>query len=218
MQQSLKIRYYNLEYLNNAKYEAFLSAPKDINAVSKVLFMIIYQHSQTGKVTFSNREISNATNITIRGIQYALTQLEAEGIITRTFKDPEDIILEREEICLNEEKALEYLTLTRYDETYKNSKKRGLLRRLINQLNIRFKGYLENLVSEAKKLKNKMAIEKAQKRSKNYQKHLKWHLNKYNNYQEIEEEIDRDDLLETLKEMAKTYYRLGKKRRREQAN
>lgn len=218
MQQALKIRYYNLDFLNNADYKAFLSAPKDINAVAKVLFKIIYQHAQTGKVTFSNREISNDTNISIRGIQYALAQLEAEGIISRSYKDPEDIILERQEIILNEEKALEYLSLTRYDEAYKNGQKRGLLRRLINQLNIRFKGYLENLVNEAKQLKNKMAIEKAQKRAQNYQKHLKWHLTKYNNYLEVEEEIDRDDLLETLKDMATTYYRLGKKRRKQHNN
>src|SRR5690606_31094821 len=83
------------------------------------------------KLIFSNQYLAGKFYCTVSGLQDAYKVLEKDGIVSRTFKDENRH--DRSEFIIDMEKAIEWLSVTIYDQEYKAAPKRSLFKAFVNQ-------------------------------------------------------------------------------------
>ena len=146
-----KINGLQIEYINGINMNEYYAAPGTFVA-NKLLQKLMLQFSTSGKMIYSNQELMETFNVTRRGLQIAMTHLEAVGIVSRIFLDPETKYV-RTGFQINTEMALEWLKLTRKDVEHLD---RGDLKKhFVNQAVIKV-----NLF--ARKLRNIMKMKKSE--------------------------------------------------------
>lgn len=144
----------------------------------KVLYKVMTQYSYTGKVFYSNAELSEITGYAERTIQWALERLEASGYCKRTFADENRT--KRTGIELYEEAVIHLMGL-RPKEIAK-LERGNAAKHIRSQMPVYFK------LSEVKKISKRIATEKDQKK----RQALVEQLNAMNSmYREYDEYIDK---------------------------
>lgn len=172
-----KLKDLNLFKPNNIDINSWLAHGLGFSYV-KVLYKVITQYSYTGKVFYSNAELSDITGYAERTIQWALERLEASGYCKRTFADENRT--KRTGIELNEEAVISMMGL-RPKEILK-LERGNAAKHIRSQMPVYFK------LSEVKKLSRKITAEKDNKKKQA----LIEQLNAINSmYREYDEYVDK---------------------------
>ena len=144
----------------------------------KLLQKAILEYSQTGKVTYSNDHLIETFEVSRRGLQIAMSILEKEGIMKRTFSDP-DTKRHRTGFILDVDMAIVWLGCTTLSDEYKHAPRRSLFRAFVNQAVINIKSFAKELKKAIRITKNKEErkareeqIQQLNKKQKDYDKHV----------------------------------------------
>ncbi len=201
---SYALRLNKIEYVNNVERDDFFSA-SNANLISKLFlyFLEAGVRSNGNLFKISNRTLMNLLYASEREIQYILQQLEDLGFITikyekeRTSKKGIEArnVGKRLGIMIHTHEMLQYANISKYDDEYKQAKKRGWLRRLINQLPVRIVGFFNHAVAMAKRANDHMKLEALRKRQENYDRHVKAMQKRHQSYR-TEEDSEDVDLLD----------------------
>lgn len=202
---SYSLRLSKLEYVNNVERDEFFSA-SNANVISKLyLYMIEAGIRSNGKIfKISNRTLMNTFQASEREIQYQLQFFDDMGFITIKYEKERQSkqgiearnVGKRLGIIINTDEMLKYANISRYDEEYKQAKKRGWLRRLINQIPVRIAGFFNHAIAMAKKVNDQMKLEAIQKRQANYDRHIKAMQKRHKSYKGVvsDEAVDLLDV------------------------
>ena len=172
-----KLKDLNLFKPNNIDIQSWLAHGLGFSYV-KVLYKVITQYSYTGKVFYSNAELSDITGYAERTIQWALERLEASGYCKRTYADANRT--KRTGIELYEEAVIGMMGL-RPKEIAK-LERGNAAKHIRSQMPVYFK------LSEVKKISRKITAEKDNKKKQA----LIEQLNAINSmYREYDEYVDK---------------------------
>jgi len=172
-----KFKDLNLFKPNNIDIQSWLAHGLGFSYV-KVLYKVITQYSYTGKVFYSNAELSEITGYAERTIQWALERLEESGYCKRTFADENRT--KRTGIELYEEAIISLMGLR--PKEIARLDRGNAAKHIRSQMPVYFKS------SEVKKLSKRIASEKDQKK----RQALIEQLNAINSmYREYDEYVDK---------------------------
>jgi hypothetical protein len=186
------LRLEKIEYLNEVKKENFFSA-SNANVISKLFVYLMEQgiRSNGEPVKVGNMTMASDFHASERAIQYALDLFEELDLITRIYDKERTSKLASEggrnvgnrlgiQVNLNE--FLQYVNYTRYDAQYKEAKKRGWFRRLVNQLPIRIMGFFKHELKKAQRQADIAKIEDIRKRESHFKKYIKATVKRHKRY------------------------------------
>jgi hypothetical protein len=200
---SYAVKAYKFEYLNEASLDKFRRA-SGVNLITKVLtdFILISTSPSNDKIILSNVAMAERYNVTERGVQYVLAQIEELGLAKRIFSDENRH--DRVEIELNVSACIDWVTTTRYDQEYQSAQKRSPFRRFVNQTIIFLKDYLEKSLEMYRRKKSEDRVQRLQRKMINYKKHVKYHQKHFNGYMQHVKDVTQDVLDEAILSIAKT--------------
>jgi len=146
----------------------------------------------------------NLMHASEREVQYILQQLEDLSFITikyekeRTTKKGIEArnVGKRLGLYIHIDQMLNYANISKYDDEYKQAKKRGWLRRLINQIPVRIVGFFNHAIAMAKRANDQMKLEALHKRQENYERHVKAMQKRHKSYkhQALDEDVNLLDV------------------------
>ena len=203
-----QLRGYQIEYTGIIIHDHYKEGGTFIAV--KLLEKAILEYSQTGKVIYSNEHLIECFNVSRRGLQIAMGILEQEGIMKRTFSDPETK-RHRTGFILDVDMAIKWLGCTTLSDEYKQAPRRSLFRAFVNQAVITIKSFAKELKKAMRITKNKeerqareLKIQELNKKQKEYDQHVqrlnKRRLKRLTALGELE--IDQDEVIETIRSWA----------------
>ncbi|MBU1141329.1 MAG: GntR family transcriptional regulator [Firmicutes bacterium] len=174
-----------LEYINGINMTEYYAARGSFIA-TKLLQKLMLQFSTSGKLLFSNKELMDTFDVTRRGLQISISELEAIGIVHRTFADPETKYI-RTGFTLDVDMAIDWLKLTRKDV---EERPRGdLCKHFVMQAVIKVKMFARDLRKimrinqnqlERKEIQDK--LEKINEKQAEYESHIKYVIKRVGKY------------------------------------
>lgn len=207
-----KLNGLQLEYINGINMTEYYAARGSFIA-TKLLQKLMLQFSTSGKLLFSNRELMDTFDVTRRGLQISISELEVIGIVQRTFADPETKYI-RTGFTLDVDMAIEWLKLTRKDVL---DRPRGdLCKHFVMQAVIKVKMFARDLRKimrinqnqlERKEIQDK--LEKINEKQAEYESHVKYVIKRVGKYLSMDvSEANQDEKEATFsKWMAELEYR-----------
>lgn len=171
----------------------------------KLLQKAILEYSQTGKVIYSNDHLIGCFGVTRRGLQTAMTILEQEGIMKRTFLDP---VTKRHRtgFTLDINMAIDWLGTTNRSEAYHQAPKRSLFRAFVNQAVINIKSFARDLKKAMRITKNKQdrlmreeKIAELNRKQQEYDAYISYQIKRRQRMMKQEKETHTpEEVIETL--------------------
>lgn len=206
---SYALRLSKIEYVNDVERDEFFSA-SNANLISKLFLYLLEMGVRSNGEIFkiSNKTLMNLMHASEREVQYILQQLEDLGFISikyekeRTTKKGIEArnVGKRLGLYININEMLNYANISKYDDEYKQAKKRGWLRRLINQIPVRIVGFFNHAIAMAKRANDQMKLEALQKRQENYDRHVKAMQKRHKSYkhQALDDDVDLLDVYQMI--------------------
>ena len=165
-----------IEYIDGINMTEYYAAGGTFIA-TKLLQKLMLQYSTSGKLLFSNKELMDTFLVTRRGLQIAMSELEAVGIAKRTFLDP-DTKYVRTGFTLDIDLATKWLSLTAKD--VEDLPRGNLCKHFVMQAVIKVKMFARDLKKVLKVKKNEMdrqefqdKMESINAKQAEYEKHVK---------------------------------------------
>jgi len=176
---------------------------------TKLVQKMILQFSTSGKLTFSNQELMDTFGVTRRGLQISMLETEDEGILKRTFADPETKYV-RTGFSLDVEKAIEWLKLTRKD--VEDLPRGSICKHFVMQAVIKvntFSRMLKKVLrikdNENKRKEIQEKLEDLNAKQAEYEQHLKYVTKRVGKYIAVEaDESTVEEQKSVLKDWLKT--------------
>ena len=202
---SYALRLSKIEYVNDVERDEFFSA-SNANLISKLFLYLLEMGVRSNGDIFkiSNKTLMNLMHASEREVQYILQQLEDLSFITikyekeRTTKKGIEArnVGKRLGLYIHIDQMLNYANISKYDDEYKQAKKRGWLRRLINQIPVRIVGFFNHAIAMAKRANDQMKLEALHKRQENYERHVKAMQKRHKSYkhQALDEDVNLLDV------------------------
>lgn len=206
---SYALRLSKIEYVNDVERDEFFSA-SNANLISKLFLYLLEMGVRSNGEIFkiSNKTLMNLMHASEREVQYILQQLEDLGFISikyekeRTSKKGIEArnVGKRLGLYININEMLNYANISKYDDEYKQAKKRGWLRRLINQIPVRIVGFFNHAIAMAKRANDQMKLEALHKRQENYERHVKAMQKRHKSYkhQALDDDVDLLDVYQMI--------------------
>ncbi len=207
-----KLNGLQLEYIDGINMNDYYAAGGSFIS-TKLLQKLMLQYSTSGKLIYSNRELMDTFHVTRRGLQISISELEAIGIVHRTFTDPQTKYV-RTGFTLDVDMATKWLSMTRKD--VENRPRGDLCKHFVMQAVIKVKMFARELKKILKIKKNELdrkeiqeKLEKINEKQAEYESHIKYIVKHAGKYLNIEfTEADQDDLESTFsKWMSELDYR-----------
>lgn len=202
---SYALRLSKIEYVNDVERDEFFSA-SNANLISKLFLYLLEMGVRSNGEIFkiSNKTLMNLMHASEREVQYILQQLEDLGFIYIKYEKERASkkgiearnVGKRLGLYIDINEMLNYANISKYDDEYKQAKKRGWLRRLINQIPVRIVGFFNHAIAMAKRTNDQMKLEALQKRQENYERHVKAMQKRHKAYkhQALDENVDLLDV------------------------
>jgi len=206
---SYALRLSKIEYVNDVERDEFFSA-SNANLISKLFLYLLEMGVRSNGDIFkiSNKTLMNLMHASEREVQYILQQLEDLGFISikyekeRTTKKGIEArnVGKRLGLFIHIDQMLNYANISKYDDEYKQAKKRGWLRRLINQIPVRIVGFFNHAIAMAKRANDQMKLEALHKRQENYDRHVKAMQKRHKSYkhQTLDDNVDLLDVYQMI--------------------
>ncbi len=197
-----KLNGLQIEYIDGINMVEYYSAHGSFIA-TKLLQKLILQYSTSGKLLYSNQELMDTFHVTRRGLQIAMSELEAVGIVTRTFADPETKYV-RTGFALDVDMIIQWLKLTNKD--VEDLPRGNMCKHFVMQAVIKVKMFARDLKKTLQIKKNKEntkeiqeKLEKLNQKQADYESHCKRIFNRTSKYVSMEAlEADQEALELTL--------------------
>lgn len=197
-----KLNGLKLEYVDGINMHDYYAAGGTF-ITTKLLQKLMLQYSTSGKLIYSNKELMDTFHVTRRGLQIAASELEAIGIASRTFKDPETKYV-RTGFTLDVDMATKWLSMTRKD--VEDLPRGNLCKHFVMQAVIKVKMFARDLKKILKIKKNELdrkeiqqKLEKINEKQAEYESHIKFIIKHAGKYLNIElTEADQDVLESTF--------------------
>lgn len=121
----------------------------------KLTQLFIMNVSRGNELNFSNNYLIGRFNCSESGLQDAFKIAESNNIFKRKIGASSNGKTERYGFELNIEQAIEWMSVSKYDNSYKNAPKRSLFKAFVNQSVIFIKDTARRIKDELKEFKNK---------------------------------------------------------------
>ena len=184
-----KLNGHQLEYIDGINVDSFYQAGGSFIS-TKLLQKMMLQYSTSGRLIYSNQELMDTFGVTRRALQISISELEAVGILKRTFADP-DTKYVRTGFTLDVDMAIEWLKLTRNDVA---DRPRGdLCKHFVMQAVIKVKMFARELKKVLRIKQNELQREEIQAKLEDlnakqaeYEKHVGYITKRTSKYIAIE--------------------------------
>jgi hypothetical protein len=178
-----------IEYIDGINMVEYYSAHGSFIA-NKLLQKLILQYSTSGKLLYSNQELMDTFLVTRRGLQIAMSELEAVGIATRTFADPDTKYI-RTGFALDVDMIILWLKLTNKD--VEDLPRGNMCKHFVMQAVIKVKMFARDLKKALRVKQNEentkeiqAKLEKLNEKQADYESHCKRIFNRTSKYMSIE--------------------------------
>ena len=210
---SYALRLNKIEYVNDVELDEFFSA-SNANLISKLFLYLLEMGVRSNGEIFkiSNKTLMNLMHASEREVQYILKQLEDLDFISIKYEKERASkkgiearnVGKRLGLYININEMLNYANISKYDDEYKQAKKRGWLRRLINQIPVRIVGFFNHAIAMAKRANDQMKLEALHKRQENYDRHVKAMQKRHKSYkhQALDDDVDLLDVYQMIEATA----------------